>query len=182
MHRHPATRNLKRAQNTSRRNTRSVSRASVWSKEETELLIKLNERYKHLKQPNVALQEYFPDKTLKQINDKRNAPVHPFKSLKTWRNEWRKRNKTSFRLIYEESIYESATEDKRGGDIQQMTPNKLEGAVSPIYIIQLSRGRKLSLRCRRKNRSYSKRRNTNGQKREHLSTNIRRFPNKRHIK
>ena len=75
MHRHPATRNLKRAQNTSRRNTRSVSRASVWSKEETELLIKLNERYKHLKQPNVALQEYFPDKTLKQINDKRNAPA-----------------------------------------------------------------------------------------------------------
>ena len=75
MHRHPATRNLKRAQNTSRRNTRSVSRASVWSKEETELLIKLNERYKHFKQPNVALQEYFPDKTLKQINDKRNAPA-----------------------------------------------------------------------------------------------------------
>ena len=71
MHRHPATRNLKKAQNTSRRNTRSVSRASVWSKEETELLIKLNERYKHLKQPNVALKQYFPDKILKQINDKR---------------------------------------------------------------------------------------------------------------
>ncbi|PBC25074.1 reverse transcriptase [Apis cerana cerana] len=28
-------------------------------------------RYKHLKQPNVALREYFSDKTLKQISDKR---------------------------------------------------------------------------------------------------------------
>ena len=71
MHRHPVTRNSKRAQNTNRENTRPVSRASVWSKEETELLIKLNERYKHLKQPNVALKQYFPDKILKQINDKR---------------------------------------------------------------------------------------------------------------
>ena len=59
MHRHPATRNPKTTQNTSRENTRPVSRASVWSKKETELLIKLNERYKHLKQLNVALKEIF---------------------------------------------------------------------------------------------------------------------------
>ena len=77
MHRHPGATNLKRAQNTSQGNTRPVSRVPVWFKEETELLIKLNECYKHHKQPNVATKEYFSNKILKQIRVQRSSvPSH----------------------------------------------------------------------------------------------------------
>ena len=119
LHRHPAIRNLKRTQGTSRGNTRPTNRASVWSKEETDLLIKLNERYKHLKQPNVALKEYFPDKTLKQISDKRRLlPVQEPEDVATTDETGPPPSDSS-----EESIYESATEDEGGGDMQQTAPN-----------------------------------------------------------
>ena len=114
-HRHPAIRNQKRAQSTSRGNTRPVSRASVWSKDETDLLIKLNQRYKHLKQPNVALREYFPDKTLKQISDKRRLLPVQEEEVATTQSEARSPSSESS----EESIYESATEDEGGGEIRE---------------------------------------------------------------
>lgn len=113
LHRHPAIRNAKRAQSTNRGNVRPVTRASVWSKEETDLLKILNERYKHLKQPNVALKEYFPDKTLKQISDKRRLlPAQEPQDVAN--NEKESDSRQSPSDSSEESIYESATEEEEG--------------------------------------------------------------------
>ncbi|CAK9834503.1 Retrovirus-related Pol polyprotein from type-2 retrotransposable element R2DM [Anthophora retusa] len=71
-HRHPEIRNIKRIEAlTAQNRNRPGNRASAWSKEEVGLLTELNERFKHLKQPNVAIREFLPGKTLKQISDKR---------------------------------------------------------------------------------------------------------------
>ncbi|CAK9834605.1 Retrovirus-related Pol polyprotein from type-2 retrotransposable element R2DM [Anthophora retusa] len=71
-HRHPELRNIRRIEaSTSRNRNRPGNRASAWSQEEVGLLQELNERFKHLKQPNVAIREFLPGKTLKQISDKR---------------------------------------------------------------------------------------------------------------
>ncbi|CAK9799114.1 Retrovirus-related Pol polyprotein from type-2 retrotransposable element R2DM [Anthophora plagiata] len=70
-HRHPELRNAKRIEaEWTRSRNRPGNRASAWSQEEVGLLIELNERFKHLKQPNVAIREFLPGKTLKQISDK----------------------------------------------------------------------------------------------------------------
>ncbi|CAK9796555.1 Retrovirus-related Pol polyprotein from type-1 retrotransposable element R2 (Fragment) [Anthophora plagiata] len=71
-HRHPELRNLRRIESqASQSRNRPSNRASAWSQEEVGLLAQLNERFKHLKQPNVAIREFLPGKTLKQISDKR---------------------------------------------------------------------------------------------------------------
>ncbi|CAK9829662.1 Retrovirus-related Pol polyprotein from type-2 retrotransposable element R2DM [Anthophora retusa] len=71
-HRHPELRNTRRVESQgSQSRNRPGNRASAWSQEEVGLLIQLNERFKHLKQPNVAIREFLPGKTLKQISDKR---------------------------------------------------------------------------------------------------------------
>ncbi|CAK9796162.1 Retrovirus-related Pol polyprotein from type-2 retrotransposable element R2DM [Anthophora quadrimaculata] len=71
-HKHPELRNTRRIEaSTSRSRNRPGNRASAWSQEEVGLLTELNERFKHLKQPNVAIREFLPNKTLKQISDKR---------------------------------------------------------------------------------------------------------------
>ncbi|CAK9816254.1 Retrovirus-related Pol polyprotein from type-2 retrotransposable element R2DM [Anthophora plagiata] len=71
-HRHPELRNIRRIEAGKTRNrNRPGNRASAWSQEEVGLLIELNERFKHLRQPNVAIRDFLPGKTLKQISDKR---------------------------------------------------------------------------------------------------------------
>ncbi|XP_076397910.1 uncharacterized protein LOC143266162 [Megachile rotundata] len=75
-HRHPTIRNTKRIENSTTDNRKNLTaRATVWTKVETELLIKLNERYKDFRQPNAAIRDYLPNKTLKQISDKRRTLV-----------------------------------------------------------------------------------------------------------
>lgn len=70
-HRHPAERNRKREQGANGSGNQPGRRAYAWTEEETALLAELNERYKHLRQPNVAIREFLPGKSLKQISDKR---------------------------------------------------------------------------------------------------------------
>ncbi|XP_078051849.1 uncharacterized protein LOC144477995, partial [Augochlora pura] len=75
--RHPVVRNQERIAQASV-SARPVNRASVWSKEETETLVRLNEIYKNEKQPNAKIHQILTTKTAKQISDKRRllfAPV-----------------------------------------------------------------------------------------------------------
>lgn len=69
-HAHPVVRNQKRMAAAEKPN-RPRNRASAWSKEEVELLIRLNELFKHERQPNKRIGEFLTTKTLKQISDKK---------------------------------------------------------------------------------------------------------------
>lgn len=69
-HRHPNLRNAKRVE-AANPPARPNNRASVWTEAEVQLLIQLNERYKEERYPNVRIREFIPNKTLKQISDKR---------------------------------------------------------------------------------------------------------------
>ncbi|XP_076397793.1 uncharacterized protein LOC143266086 [Megachile rotundata] len=69
-HAHPDVRNDKRAAQFYNEG-RKGARRKVWSIEEEEGLKVLNERFKDNRFPNVEIRKFFPDKTLKQISDKR---------------------------------------------------------------------------------------------------------------
>lgn len=70
-HMHPKTRNVKRREQAEKPHAPLGRKAYVWNQEETDRLIALNERYKSARFPNKEIQKYFPDKTMKQISDKR---------------------------------------------------------------------------------------------------------------
>lgn len=70
-HAHPKTRNCKRKEKAEKPHGTPGRRKYVWTQEETNMLRRLNERYKDARFPNKELQRCFPDKTLKQISDKR---------------------------------------------------------------------------------------------------------------
>ena len=72
-HRHPAMRNSKRKGTDGVAHVvgRRGAKASVWSEEETLLLRELDQRFQGSSQMNARMREFFPDKTLKQISDKR---------------------------------------------------------------------------------------------------------------
>ncbi|XP_017765590.1 PREDICTED: uncharacterized protein LOC108554726, partial [Eufriesea mexicana] len=82
-HRHPEIRNVKRTTaSTSQSKGKPGRKAMIWTDEEVALLADLNERYRHLPQPNVKIREFLPGKTLKQISDKRRAlPAQGMTSL-----------------------------------------------------------------------------------------------------
>lgn len=54
---------------------RPGNRASAWSKDEVDLLIQLDRRFHEERYPNVRIREFLPQKTLKQISDKRTEVV-----------------------------------------------------------------------------------------------------------
>ncbi|XP_076303045.1 uncharacterized protein LOC143221497 [Lasioglossum baleicum] len=68
-HMHPALRNVKRAEGAKPK--RLGNRSTIWTDEELELLIQLNERFKNERFPNVKIREFIPNNILKQISDKR---------------------------------------------------------------------------------------------------------------
>lgn len=75
-HQHPVVRNEKRS--AAQQQTKEAIKAprgrynsSRWSKEEIELLIELNDRYQGERWINMLIQKHFPNKTFKQISDKR---------------------------------------------------------------------------------------------------------------
>lgn len=70
-HAHPNLRNAKRREEAERPHGVPGRRDYVWTSEETELLMKLNDRFKNSRFPNKEIQRYIPHKTLKQISDKR---------------------------------------------------------------------------------------------------------------
>ncbi|KAG7189392.1 hypothetical protein KM043_018865, partial [Ampulex compressa] len=71
MHKHPIIRNSKRQDERERTLGVPGRRAHLWTEEETEKLVALNELHKKERYPNVKIKQHFPDKTLKQISDKR---------------------------------------------------------------------------------------------------------------
>ena len=71
MHRHPAIRNAKRRNEREREQGIPGRKNTIWTDEEIDRLSELNERYQNEKYPNVRIKEHFPNKTLKQISDKR---------------------------------------------------------------------------------------------------------------
>lgn len=70
-HMHPKMRNLKRQIDAEKPHGIPGRREYVWSQEETNLLVSLDERFKDSRFPNKEIKAYFPNKTLKQISDKR---------------------------------------------------------------------------------------------------------------
>ena len=70
-HVHPKTRNLKRKEEAERPHGVSGRREYVWSQSEINLLMSLEERFKKSRFPNKEIQIFLPNKTLKQISDKR---------------------------------------------------------------------------------------------------------------
>lgn len=71
MHKHPVIRNAKRREEREREQGIPGRKNTVWTDEEIDKLNELNERYRGERYPNVKIKEHFPNKTLKQISDKR---------------------------------------------------------------------------------------------------------------
>nr|XP_012136805.1 PREDICTED: uncharacterized protein LOC105662017 [Megachile rotundata] len=71
LHRHPQTRNDKRAEECAPRTRARGRKNYLWTNEEINKLIELNERFKNERYPNVKIQEFFPSKTIKQKSNKR---------------------------------------------------------------------------------------------------------------
>lgn len=72
-HKHPEERNRKRKEAAERPGGKPGRVLSVWTEDEVAKLQELNDRFKHEKYPNVRIQEFLPDKTLRQISDRRRA-------------------------------------------------------------------------------------------------------------
>lgn len=70
-HRHPDVRNRKRKEDAEKHTGRPGRTPSVWTEEEVAQLKVLNERFKNERHINVRIQEFLPNKTNKQISDKR---------------------------------------------------------------------------------------------------------------
>ncbi|XP_076230185.1 uncharacterized protein LOC143175332 [Nomia melanderi] len=70
-HRHPEVRNRKRQEENDRHKGRPGRRNYVWTEEEIEKLIALNQEFAGEKRPNVEIRKRMPSKTMKQISDKR---------------------------------------------------------------------------------------------------------------
>lgn len=70
-HMHPSLRNHKRQMVHERERLPAGTKATVWTVEKTALLVELNSKYKHLKQPNAEIIKYLPNKSMKQISDQR---------------------------------------------------------------------------------------------------------------
>uniref|UniRef100_V9IH71 Reverse transcriptase n=1 Tax=Apis cerana TaxID=7461 RepID=V9IH71_APICE len=74
-HRHPAIRNQKRAQSTSRGNTRPVSRASVWSKDETESINQVKPALQTFKTTKCSAERIFPRQDPETNKRQKEAPA-----------------------------------------------------------------------------------------------------------
>lgn len=70
-HAHPKVRNLRRQMEAEKPHGIPGRREYIWNQEETNLLISLDERFRGARFPNKEIKAYFPNKTLKQISDKR---------------------------------------------------------------------------------------------------------------
>lgn len=70
-HRHPLLRNRKRREAAENPGGQPGRKPSVWTEEETALLIRLNDKFKDERFINVKIAEFMPNKTRKQISDKR---------------------------------------------------------------------------------------------------------------
>ncbi|KMQ92430.1 r2 protein [Lasius niger] len=74
-HKHAEIRNRKRKEQAERPRQKAGRNLSVWTEEEVALLVRLNKRFKNDKYPNVRIKEHLPQKTLKQISDKRRTLI-----------------------------------------------------------------------------------------------------------
>lgn len=70
-HEHPKIRNLRRQVEAEKPHGIPGRREHVWNQEETNLLILLDKKFREARFPNKEIKAYFPNKTLKQISDKR---------------------------------------------------------------------------------------------------------------
>lgn len=70
-HKHPDLRNTKRREAAERPPKKQGRALSVWTREETDLLVNLCEQYKDERHINIKIGEHLPNKTRKQISDKR---------------------------------------------------------------------------------------------------------------
>lgn len=70
-HEHPRVRNEQRQAQANRPRRVNVRPNPLWSEEETALLITLDRRFRNSRYPNVEIQAYLPNKTYRQIGEKR---------------------------------------------------------------------------------------------------------------